>query len=119
MAARPIVFVACLALAAPLLAHASGLAFMGRGPMAKFSKEDHDLFRGALNRALTTDKLDQAIAWNNPKTPAKGSITPHKIHERDGAPCRTLRVVNEYQTLQSDGVYTLCKRDGSWKLATS
>ena len=118
MAVRSTVFVVCLALAAPL-AHAQGLGFMGRGPMAKFSKEDHDLFRGALGRALETDKLDQTISWNNPKTPAKGSITPQKVYERDGAPCRTLRVVNEYQTLKSDGVYSLCKRDGRWKMASS
>ena len=118
MAVRSTVFIACLALAAPL-AHAAGLGFMGRGPMAKFSQEDHDIFRGALGRALATDKLDQAITWNNPKSPAKGSITPQKVYERGGAPCRTLRVVNEYQTLQSDGVYSLCKRDGRWKMASS
>ena len=118
MGARPIALLACLALAAPVV-HAQGLGFMGRGPMAKFSQEDHDLFRGALGRALATDKLDQSISWNNPKTPAKGSITPQKVYERDGAPCRTLRVVNEYQTLHSDGVYSLCKRDGRWMMASS
>jgi len=118
MAARPMAFAACLALVVPL-AHASGLGFMGRGPMAKFSQEDHDLFRGALGRALSSDKLDQAIDWNNPKSPAKGSITPQKTYEKDGVPCRTVRVVNEYRDLRSDGVYSLCRRDGRWKLATS
>ena len=117
MAVRPSALVACLALAAPL-AHASGLGFMGRGPMAKFSQEDHDLFRGALGRALAADKLDEAVDWNNPKSPAKGSITPQKVYERNGAPCRTLRVVNQYKDLSSDGVYSLCKRDGRWQMAT-
>ena len=117
MAIRHVALVACLALAAPL-AHAAGLGFMGRGPMAKFSQEDHDQFRGALGRALSTDKLNEAVSWSNPKSPAKGSITPQKSFERDGLPCRTLRVVNEYSDLRSDGVYSMCKRDGRWSMTS-
>jgi surface antigen len=117
MAARPLALAACLMLAAPL-AHPAGLGFMGRAPMAKFSPEDHDLFRGALGRALSSAKPDETVQWRNPKSPAKGSITPQKVYERDGMPCRTLRVVNEYQSLRSDGVYAMCRRDGRWQLAT-
>jgi surface antigen len=112
-----VALVACLALV-PHLTHASGLGFMGRGPMAKFSQDDHDLFRGALGKALATDKLNEAVNWSNPKSPAKGTITPQQNFERDGLPCRTVRVVNQYSDLRSDGVYSLCKRDGRWTLSS-
>jgi surface antigen len=100
-------------------AMAAGLGFLSKGPAAKFNDADHDLFRGALGRALATDAVGTPVAWKNPQTQASGEITPQKTFEDAGAPCRTLRVVSRYGTLESDGVYTMCKRQGRWQLKVS
>ena len=113
-AVRRILFVVLLV--ASTVATASGLGFLSRGPAAKFNDADHDLFRGALGKALATDTIGTPVKWNNPNTSASGEITPQKAFEDGGAPCRTLRVVSRYGTLESNGVYTLCQRQGRWQL---
>jgi surface antigen len=106
-------------LVASTAAAAAGLGFLGKGPAAKFNDADHDLFRGALGKALATDTIGTPVKWKNPDTAASGEITPQKTFEDGGAPCRTLRVVSRYGTLESDGVYSLCKRQGRWQLKAS
>lgn len=85
--------------------------------MAHFTDADFDLLRGALGRALASEQMDVAFDWSNPKTRAGGTITPLRTLTRDDAPCRELRVATVHPKAKSEGVYTLCRKQGRWMLA--
>lgn len=112
---------ACVALGALLLAsgpvQASNLGFLGKAPISRFNEADLDLLRGALGKALASEKMDVEFSWANPKTGASGVITPLRALDKDGAPCREVRAVSRHpQTAPADGVFLLCQRDGRWKM---
>lgn len=102
-------------LAAP--AAASNLGFLARGPMSRFNDADMKLLNEAVSQALKAKDVGVANEWRNDKSGASGSITPQRAFDERGAPCRELKVVNRHRQLESSGVYTLCRRDGRWKLA--
>lgn len=117
---RPTVAVACAA--ALVLASASALAsnlnFLGQAPISRYDETDMDLLRGALGKALTSDTMEVPFEFANPKTGASGSITPLRTLSQGGLPCRDVRgVLRHPRTATADAVYTLCKREGRWKLA--
>ena len=100
-------------------AHAqSSLGFLGRSTIAHFNERDFDLARGALGRALTSEKMDVAYAWRNPDTRAGGEITPLRAFEHDGKPCRELRIVSFHPKSRSQGVYALCRQNNRWVVFT-
>ncbi|MCU0951155.1 MAG: RT0821/Lpp0805 family surface protein [Burkholderiaceae bacterium] len=102
---------------APLAASASGLSFLARGPMSHFNDADMKLFTGALGQALTAQEAGGEVRWANERTGASGEITPQRLYERNGAPCRDLKVVARHRATESTGVYPMCRRDGRWRLA--
>jgi surface antigen len=108
-------------LAAALLtataAQGAGLSFMARGPMASFNDADMKLFTGAVGQALTAKDAGSEVRWANDKTGASGEITPQRLYERGGLPCRDLKVVTRHRATESSGVYPMCRRDGRWVLA--
>ncbi len=97
---------------------ASNLNFLGRGPLSRYNDADMELLRGALGKALTSDKMDVPFEFSNPRTRASGVLTPVRALEQDGAPCREVRAqLRHPQVAPSDGIFLLCKREGRWKLA--
>jgi hypothetical protein len=117
---RPYAALACAA--ALLLASGSALAnnlkFLGQAPISRYDDADMDLLRGALGKALTSDTMEVAFEFANPKTGASGSITPLRTLTQGGLPCRELRgVLRHPRTATADAIYMLCKREGRWKLA--
>lgn len=102
-------------MAAPVAA--SGLGFLSRGPMSRFNDADMKLLNEALGQALKAPQAGITIDWANDKSGASGSVTPQRLFEDKGVPCRELKVVNRHRQLEASGVYTLCRRDGRWKLA--
>lgn len=98
-------------------AQAAGLSFMARGPMANFNDADMKLFTGAVGQALTAPKAGSEVRWANEQTGASGEITPQRLYERGGLPCRDLKVVTRHRATESSGVYPMCRRDGRWVLA--
>lgn len=104
-----------VALAAP--AAASNLGFLARGPMSRFNDADMKLLNEALGQALKATDVGTANEWRNDKSGASGSVTPQRVFNEQGAPCRELKIVNRHRQLEASGVYTLCRRDGRWKLA--
>jgi hypothetical protein len=120
MPARPYAALACAAalLLASGSAPANNLNFLGQAPIARYDETDMDLLRGALGKALTSDTMDVAFEFANPKTGASGTITPLRTFTQNGLPCRDLRgVLRHPRTATADAIYTLCKREGRWKLA--
>jgi hypothetical protein len=121
--AMPLRRLPCLAAAVlavvtgPALA-SGNLGFLGRGPLAHFNETDIDQARGALGRALRAEQMDTAYDWANPATGAGGRITPLRVFERDGLPCRDLRIESRHPRASADGIFTLCQRDGRWRMVT-
>jgi surface antigen len=94
---------------------AAGLGFMSKGPMAKFNEADMKLLNAALAEAQKARETGTPIEWANEKTGASGTVTPMRLFEEAGRPCRDLRVVNRHKQLESSGVYTMCQqKDGRW-----
>jgi len=111
-----------LAVAAVLLAvngaaAAAGLGFLSDAPVRRFNADDLRLMNEAIERALATSETGSPVRWANDRTPASGEVTPQRLFERNGRPCRELRVLNRHGTLEASGIYTLCREDGQWKLA--
>ncbi len=104
-----------LALAAAGAAAATGLGFLAKGPMAKFNDADMKLLNSALEQALTAEQPGAPIEWRNEKSGASGVITPERLFEDSGRPCRELRIVNRHRQVQASGVYTMCLRNGRWE----
>ena len=98
-------------------AQGSGLNFLARGPIARYTAADMRLLERAVGQALKGDQVGNVIEWSNEKTGASGEITPQRIFESAGLPCRELRVALRSRNRESSGLYTLCQRDGRWKLA--
>lgn len=99
------------------LAGAAGLGFIGQGPMARFNQADMKLFNGALDQALKAPQPGTPVAWANERTSASGTVTPERLFEDKGQPCRELRIVNRHRQLEASGVFTMCRGEGGWKLA--
>lgn len=110
---------AAVSLMVPASAFAQGasLGFLSKGPMARYTEADMKLLEGALGQALKADQPGKTVEWRNDRTNASGAITPERIFENGGRPCRELRIVTRHRTQESSGLYTLCRRDGRWKLA--
>jgi surface antigen len=111
---RSIVCAAVLLLATGTAASA-GLGFMSKGPMAKFNEADMKLLEGALAQAREAKETGTPVEWANEKSGASGSVTPLRIFEEGGQPCRDLKVFNRHKQLEASGVYTMCRqKDGRW-----
>lgn len=103
------------AIATPVAA--SGLGFLSRGPMSRFNDADMKLLNSALGQALQAPADGTTFAWANEKSGASGSVTPQRLFEDSGVPCRELKVVNRHRQLEASGAYTRYRREGRWKLA--
>jgi surface antigen len=95
---------------------AAGLGFMSKGPMAKFNDADMKLLNGALEQARSAKEPGTPVEWANEKTGSSGAVTPVRLFEEDGRPCRELKVLNRHKQLESSGIYTMCQqKDGRWQ----
>lgn len=94
---------------------AAGLGFMSKGPMAKFNEADMKLLNAALDQARNAKEPGTPVAWANEKTGSSGEVTPVRLFDEGGRPCRDLKVVNRHKQLEASGVYTMCQqKDGRW-----
>jgi surface antigen len=88
-------------------------------PAERFDEEDLRLFLDASRRALNEAPDNQAQAWENPKTRARGDITVLKSFESKGRPCKEARVRNQVPGRKGDNRFTLCKVDDKWRLLSA
>jgi surface antigen len=109
-----------LAVGATLFAGAAGAAgfgFLSDTPLARFDAEDLRLMNGAIEQALSSPATGSPVRWANERTASSGEVTAQRDFDRQGRPCRDLRVVNRHRRLESAGVFTLCRDNGQWTLA--
>jgi len=111
---RALILLTLLVLAAPAQAQFIGL--LKNSPAELFDDADLHLFLDTAKQALDEGKLDEALAWQNPKTGHKGDMTVVKRFRARGHECTLLRVRNEAQGRKSNMQHNLCSIDGRWRL---
>lgn len=114
---RVAIAVAAVLLVVSGAAVAAGLGFLSDAPVRRFNADDLRLMNEAIEKALAAGETGSPVRWASDRTPASGEVTPQRVFERNGRPCRDLRVLNRHGTLAASGVYTMCREDGQWKLA--
>lgn len=104
-----------LVLGAPA-AEAVNTQFLEDSALSALTDADVTLLMDAIQKGLAAPE-GEAIAWENPKTGARGSVEPGAAFERDGRGCRHLRLDFGNKGRHGEGQWTYCRRaDGSWEL---
>ena len=100
-------------------AYAINLMFMSKqSPGRKFSDEDWKHFDQAIVHTLDNINDGASYNWNNPDTPAAGTIEVLESTTIDQSPCRRMRLINTYDQLRGVTEFLFCKQpDGEWKVA--
>jgi surface antigen len=88
-------------------------------PAERFEEEDIRLFLDAARKALDDSSAGQTVAWDNPKTRARGELSVLRDFESKGRACRELRVRNEVPGRKGDTGLNFCKVDGKWRLLSA
>jgi surface antigen len=88
-------------------------------PAERFDEEDIRLFLDAARKALDESSAGQAVAWDNPKTRARGELGVLRDFESKGRACREVRVRNEVPGRKGDTRLSFCKVDGKWRLLSA
>lgn len=88
-------------------------------PAERFDEEDLRIFMDAGRKALNETPDGQTLAWENPKTRARGDITVLKTFESKGRPCKEVRVRNQAGGRKGDNTLSLCKVEDKWRLLSA
>jgi surface antigen len=99
----------------PAVASAQIYGLLKDTPSQYFDDTDLQLFRAATTDALEHGAVNQAIAWENPKTRHGGNVTVLREFQSKQRPCKQLRVRNQAKGLKSDNRFDVCTVDGQWK----
>jgi surface antigen len=83
-------------------------------PIAEFNKEDMDMFRATLRKALDEVKDGEKLAWQNEKTGSSGLVNPLKTLESENGACRNARIINKSRRKITENRFKFCKKDGKW-----
>ena len=114
-----IIFLAA-ACVAPTPARAQNwIGLLKNTPAERFDEEDLRLFLDASRKALNEAPDKQTIAWENPKSGARGDLTVLRSFESKGRPCKELLLHNQAQGRKGGGRMSLCTVDGKWRLLSA
>jgi hypothetical protein len=102
--------------AMPFAAYAVDPLFLKDSPVSYFKQEDVDLMMKNAREVLDSSSPTAKQAWANPKTGASGfAQVKGQFTATDGAPCKELRVSNQYKHVSGEATYTVCKyKDRGW-----
>lgn len=85
-------------------------------PYVDLTEEDKEMFNQAMVRALNTAKDKTTVSWENPKTGARGKITPANTFTTNGKTCRLLEIENSVSNKSARWRFNFCRQaDNSWK----
>lgn len=90
--------------------------FMARGPLEKLTKEDAQIARAEIQKALTTGKDGQTYKWSNPTTKASGTVTPTKTFTKDGMRCRATAFTTSAGGERGASTWNMCDTKEGWKI---
>jgi len=100
-------------------ANAINLMFLSKeAPARKFSDADWQYLNNAIDHSLANVADGTAYDWKNPASPASGRIEMLESIDRNGIPCRRVRLLNNYDQLKGVTEFVFCRQaDGEWKVA--
>ena len=102
--------------AMPFAAYAVDPMFLTNSPVSYFKQEDVDLMMKNAREVLDSSSPTAKQAWSNPKTGASGfAEVKGQFTATDGAPCKELRLGNQFKKVSGEATYTVCKyKDRGW-----
>ena len=100
-------------------ASAVNLMFLSKeAPARRYSDEDWQYLNRAIDHTLVNIEDGASYRWNNPASPASGQLEVLESSNRDGTPCRRMRLINFYNDIKGVTEFVFCKQsDGEWKVA--
>jgi len=108
---------AVLSLLLGAAAQAQILGALADSPISRFSAADNRLLLAAIDKALADNADGAELAWKSDDSPARGSVTPQRSFESNGAACRDVLIATEYRARRAQSVHTFCRDNaGAWKL---
>ena len=115
---KPICVMAVALIAASFSSQVSALnaLFAVQGPLAHLTKEDAQIARAEIQKALTSGKDGQTYKWSNPKTQASGTVTPTKTFMKDGMRCRATDFSTSAGGERGASTWTMCDTKDGWKI---
>ena len=99
-------------------ASAFNTRFLDDAPIARFNKEDIEIWLRTLTDALESGEDGVEVKWENPKTGHGGTVTPLNRKTHDGMDCRDVDVSNVAGTFTGRAVHMMCKKNGDWLAVT-
>src|SRR5262245_66568132 len=105
-----ILLAAAAAAAAPAASAQNWVGLLKNTPAERFDEEDLRLFMDTARKALDGAAEKQPLAWENPKTRARGELTVLRSFEFKGRPCKEVRVRNEVPGRKGDTWAGVCAR---------
>lgn len=104
-----------LLLLAVTTAQAASLGWMKGETASFFTDRDWELVRETLDATLAHAADGETREWSNPKSGARGSMTPVTTEMHGDVTCRRLRIESMARGSSSSGAYLFCRRgDGAW-----
>jgi surface antigen len=90
--------------------------FLVQGPLAHLTKEDAQIARAEIQKALTSGKDGETYKWSNPKTQASGTVTPTKTFTKDGMRCRATEFSTSAGGERGASTWNMCDTKDGWKV---
>ena len=101
--------------AGPVLA--INMIAIGDMPIRYMTDEDRVLMSEAARATLDQGAEGKTTTWENPKTGARGELTPLVTYDQAGRKCRDMEVANSAKGRSNRLVLSFCRQDvGSWKI---
>jgi surface antigen len=103
-----------LALAAP--AYSLNMTGLKDAPITRLDKEELQLYRVFIMKALDEAPDGATLEWKAPKTRFDGKITPRKTYEDGKLKCREAVIESDAHDRAARGTYNFCKgAKGDWQ----
>jgi surface antigen len=110
--------VLALGLTLPAALLAAQWNWLRDAPANYLTEQDWKILTSILDATLESGDDGREVAWNNPDTEHRGTVTPLDTAEEQGVTCRNTRVFNSAGGVTNSGVYRFCRQpDGTWKIA--
>ena len=115
MPMRRILIAFLASLAGPALA-LNWVPLLKNSPAERFDEEDLQLFLTTARKTVNEAPDNQTVSWENPDTKHHGDFTILKSFEKDGQPCKRVRVRNEADGRKASSVVDACRVGTKWRL---
>jgi surface antigen len=114
---RAVAAAACL-LAAPATWSAN-LWFIEDTPLGTMTHEDRQMYKSALDDALTSGAVGETKAWKNPETGNFGSVKVIKDFSRQESACRRVETFAQTKQIKNRARWNFCRQpSGEWKVVS-